>query len=152
MMARGNTAAKIEEEIAGLGDLSRTDLIDRWVALHRSPPPKGISRALLIRAVAYRVQIRRCGGLKPGTLRQLLKADGSIPVATSSKSPSRPNLKPGARLLREWNGKTHQVEVVETGFLWNDAHYRSLSAIARAITGARWSGPRFFGLADSRSS
>ena len=58
-----------------------------------------------------------------------------------------PALKSGARLLREWNGTTHVVDVLDEGFFWNEQHYRSLSAIARAITGARWSGPRFFGLA-----
>ena len=59
---------------------------------------------------------------------------------------SKPHLAPGTRLLREWNGRTHQVDVTDDGFVWNGETYRSLSAVARAITGARWSGPRFFGL------
>lgn len=58
----------------------------------------------------------------------------------------RKSLEPGTRLVREWNGSTHVVEVTERGFVWNGQAYRSLSAVARAITGARWSGPRFFGL------
>jgi hypothetical protein len=58
----------------------------------------------------------------------------------------KPSIKPGTRLVREWNGRTHHVEVLDKGFRWNDRTYRSLSSIAKAITGAHWSGPRFFGL------
>ena len=145
--------AQFEEEIAGLSDLPRHDLLERWKALYRSKPPKGISRALLIRALAYQLQVKRWGGLTSGSLRRLRKvAGGSAPETKAAPSSSRPRLQPGARLLREWNGKTHQVEVVETGFLWRGKHYRSLSAVARAITGARWSGPRFFGLQGTRNS
>ena len=152
-MVQYKRSETVEEEIAGLGDLSRADFVGRWVALYRSPPPKGISRALLIRAIAYRIQTSKWGGLKSATLRQLQKAAGEpVSEAKTLASPSRWSLRPGTRLLREWNGKTHQVEVVETGFIWDDRPYKPLSAIAREITGARWSGPRFFGLTEKRLS
>jgi hypothetical protein len=67
-------------------------------------------------------------------------------IAAGAERKASPKIKPGARLLREWNGTTHVVDVLPDGFLWNGTRHRSLSAIARAITGARWSGPRFFGI------
>jgi Protein of unknown function (DUF2924) len=72
-------------------------------------------------------------------------------IAAGEERRASPTLQPGARLLREWNGTTHVVDVLPDGFLWNGASHRSLSAIARAITGARWSGPRFFGLVSAAS-
>ncbi len=100
---------------------------------------------MLIRAVAYGMQVKRYGGLKPAVRRQLRKAadGGSARAAANVKSEK---VAPGTRLIREWNGSSHVVEAVDGGFLWNGNHYGSLSAVARAITGARWSGPRFFGL------
>src|SRR6185503_18127545 len=98
-------------------------------------------------AEAYAIQVKAYGALKPHLRRQLEgKGDGSgkSPSARRSKQVSR--LAAGTRLVREWNGKTHHVDVVESGFVWNGGRYRSLSAIAREITGARWSGPRFFGI------
>ncbi len=102
-------------------------------------------RLSAIRAVAYRMQVKRYGGLKPAVRRQLRKvADGgSARAAANVKSAG---IAPGMRLIREWNGSSHVVEAVDGGFVWNGARYGSLSAVARAITGARWSGPRFFGL------
>lgn len=145
--------AVLEQEIAGLGNLARQDLLERWLALYRLPPPKGISRALLIRALAYQLQVKQWGGLESGSARRLRnEPGGSSPASQTAPQPSRPRLQPGARLLREWNGRTHEVEVVEKGFLWRGKPYRSLSAVARAITGARWSGPRFFGLQGSDAS
>jgi hypothetical protein len=140
--------AEVEEEIGRLADLSRQDLVDLWIKAHGCPPPKGVKRALLERSAAYRIQAKIHGGLKSATRRYLLAfADGKsekqseTPVARRSCVPQ-----PGARLVRQWHGKTHTVDAVDGGFLWEGAHYRSLSAIAREITGAQWSGPRFFGL------
>ena len=147
MMVSSQATAKLEEEIACLGDLPREDLVGRWTSLYKAPPPKGISRALLIRAIAYRMQAKRWGSLKRSAIRRLQEAAARLAVDTNaSGETARTTLKPGARLIREWNGKTHLVEVLDRGFLWNGQQHRSLSAIARAITGARWSGPRFFGL------
>ena len=106
----------------------------------------------MVRAIAYEMQAKKYGGLKPAVSRQLQRIAAGLaagePVAIKAAS----KLKPGARLVREWNGSTHVVEVVDGGFIWNGERYSSLSAIARAITGARWSGPRFFGLASSGTS
>ena len=128
-----------------LADLPRPDLVERWQALYGANPPRGISRPLLVRAVAYQMQAKRHGGLKPATARQLRVIANGHPEAGHG-NPETMVLKPGARLVREWNGVTHVVEVVNDGFIWDGERHRSLSAIARAITGARWSGPRFFGL------
>ncbi len=139
------TSEDLEAKIRELADLPRPDLTERWWQLYRTALPKGISRSLLIRAVAYRMQVKRYGGLKPALRRQLRKvADGGSARAAANLKTAR--IAPGMRLIREWNGSSHVVEVVEGGFVWNGARYGSLSAVARAITGARWSGPRFFGL------
>ncbi len=140
------TAAAFEQEIAGLAVLSRPDLIARWRALYRGNPPKGISRSLLVRAVAYQLQVKRFGGLKPAIDRHLQKVANGAAGGNSINRKVTPDLQPGARLVREWNGSTHVVDVVEGGFTWNGELYGSLSVIARRITGARWSGPRFFGV------
>ena len=139
---------KVEEEISGLAELSRQGLVDLWVKARGCNPPKGVKRMLLERSAAYRIQAKAYGGLKPATRRYLLAvANGETgkpsgaPIAHKPRIPQR-----GARLVRQWHGKTHTVDVVESGFHWNGTHYRSLSAIACEITGARWSGPRFFGL------
>ena len=93
------------------------------------------------------MQAKRWGGLKPSTLNGLRKNAARVPSKPNSAVPeTRLALKPGTRLVREWNGRAHTVEVLDQGFLWNGEAYPSLSAVARAITGARWSGPRFFGL------
>ncbi len=139
------TIARLEREIEALADLTRAELVERW-RTHYTDPPKGISRRLLIRAIAYEMQAKRYGGLKPATDRRLrMIANGMVNGNLGGRKASR-RLQPGARLVREWNGASHVVEVIEGGFIWNGDRHRSLSAIARTITGARWSGPRFFGL------
>lgn len=138
--------ALLDDELAGLPGLPRSDLVGRWQATYGADPPKGISRQLLVRAIAYEIQAARYGGLKPKTLRRLRKTNEGSPKGRETPGRPRRQLQPGSRLIREWNGETHVVEVLDGGLIWNDKHYRSLSAVARAITGARWSGPRFFGL------
>ena len=143
---------EIEREIGALADLPRADLVKRWQGLYRASPPKGISRRMMFRAIAYEMQAKKYGGLKPAVGRQLqriatgLASGDRVTITVASK------LKSGARLVREWNGATHVVEVVDDGFIWNGERHSSLSAIARIITGARWSGPRFFGLMSSGAS
>ena len=132
--------AKLAEKLAGLEDQSRVELADLYRELLKHPPPKGLSRRLLILSVGYEMQAKRYGSRRP-TKRITFKGASS----TASKAPSK-KLPPGTRLIREWKGASHVVEVVEGGFVWNRSSHRSLSAVARAITGARWSGPRFFGL------
>ena len=145
------TTAGLEREIGALADLPRADLVERWGTLYRAPAPKGISRQLLVRAVAYGIQVQRYGGLRPAVRRQLRRAaDGN--VVRKERNVEATKVAPGARLIREWNGVSHVVEVAENGFVWEGERHASLSAIARAITGARWSGPRFFGLTAEHTS
>ncbi len=127
-------------EIAGLCGLSRADLIERWVGLHGSPPIKTMTEGLLVRGISYEMQVRQLGGLTPAER----KALGALAQGRSNPSPGV--LKPGTRLYRSWRGVTQEVLVLESGYGWRDITYASLSEVARAITGTRWSGPRFFGL------
>jgi len=123
--------------------MGREELAQLWSELLEGPLPKRISQPLVRRMLAFELQARQHGGLTAATRRKLQTA-----AAGRESTSSTPGLKPGGRLLREWNGVTHVVDVVEGGFLWHGERHRSLSAIARAITGAHWSGPRFFGLQE----
>ena len=140
------TSVALDQGVGVLADLPRSELVERWQTLCGADPPKGISRLLLVRAIAYEMQARRYGGLRPATSRRLLKLVHGSADAESVKNITAPKLKPGARLVCEWNGSVHVVEVVEGGIVSRGKRHSSLSAIARAITGARWSGPRLFGL------
>ena len=142
-------AADLSERLAALDDMTHADLRTEWRRLYRAHPPRKIGRDLLELAVAWKLQETVLGGLSPATRRRLaelantLEAKGDLTKARAVK------LKPGARLVREWHGRTHDVLVTEAGFLWRGETWRSLTAIAREITGAHWSGPRFFGLDKS---
>ena len=180
--------AKLERQIAALGDLSRDELAALWEKQYGCAP-KGIKRGLLERSAAWHLQAKRLGGLSPAA-RRVLKAaekeylarhdarrsmikDSSRDAAASgegadgrpshhagsSNAASRvPKAKPaapspiaalpppGSRLLREWNGRMYAVDVLDKGFVMDGRTYRSLSAVAKRITGTDWSGPRFFGL------
>lgn len=127
-------------EIAELATMDRPGLIALWQDLFGRPVPKGLSRSFLRRFLAFELQSRRHGGVSRRAAAELARKPASTPRPVSAA------LRPGARLLREWNGVTHVVDVGTEGFTWNGRQHRSLSAIAREITGARWSGPRFFGL------
>lgn len=129
-------------EVSDLASMDRAALIAAWAAHFAKPAPKGMSRSFLRRFLAVEIQNRQRGGASA----KITKALSATRKADTRKASNAQALKPGGRLLREWNGVTHVVEVTETGFLWNGETWRSLSAIARAITGAHWSGPRFFGL------
>ena len=131
----------LADELRALTGLSRRSLTEKWSALYGAPPPPRTSRSLMLRAVAYKLQERAYGGLAPAVRRILMEA-----VETSSARQRRRPLRPGTVLLREWQGVTHRVTVIEAGVLYDGKRYRSLSEAARLITGARWSGPRFFGL------
>lgn len=131
---------------------SLEDLRNEWRQLYRSEAPR-ISRDLLLRGIAYRHQELEHGGLSKATRRKL-KTLAKMVRSTGRVAPDPGiSLKPGAHLVREWHGRTHTVTVTEDGFDYAGTSYSSLTKIARAITGARWSGPRFFGLVrDGRSA
>jgi hypothetical protein len=123
--------------------MDRNALIASWADIFDTPVPPYLSKPFLRRFLAFEIQARQSGGLPKSF-------DAKLSQALAGKATkAAPSLKPGARLLREWNGTTHVVDVLDDGFLWNKQRYQSLSAIARAITGARWSGPRFFGLSKA---
>ena len=150
--------SNLEQEIGRLADLPRSELVRRWHRIYRCPPPRGVKRGLLERAIAWHLQAKHFGGLSPAIRRRLVDAAGVTVSEGSTAShsldaPAKPqpfvpttNAAPGTRLIREWHGRNHSVDVIEEGFVFEGRTYTSLSAIAREITGARWSGPRFFGL------
>ena len=140
----------LEREIAALGGLSAHDLRIAWRRLHRDKPPRCMSRDLMIRAIAYRMQERAHGGLAPATRRRLHSLVGEIETKGTSAFDPGTALKPGARLVREWGGHMHTVIVHEDGFDYDGGRYPSLTKIATRITGAHWSGPRFFGIRKGR--
>ena len=113
---------------ASIGRLSRDDLVRHWSSAHGRPPPKGISRRLLEFAAAYHLQSKAMGGLEPGTRRTLLRVAAARKQVEAPASPARGrHLAPGARLLREWHGRTYRVDVLDGGFEHEGRHYRSLS-------------------------
>lgn len=138
----------VEEALDRLPDLDLGGLRQEWTRLYGTAPSRYISRDLLMRAVAYRIQENAYGGLKPAVVRQLRKVMEDLGAGRTPDTAIRPQMQPGVRLMRDWNGETHTVEVLDKGFAWRGKTYNSLSAIAHLITGARWSGPRFFGLLD----
>ena len=133
----------IEIDLAKLADLPRDELSLNWFHRTGHPSPKGCGRGLLELAEAYAIQTQAFGGLKP-SLRRKLEARPNGAAALKIQKSRR--LAQGVKLVRERNGRTHQIDVVQGGFMWNGNKHLSLSAIAKQITGAHWSGPRFFGL------
>lgn len=155
--------------IPDLSSLNRDGLHALWRQLHRKPPPKGIAGELLVRTLAWRLQCEREGGLSRvaeqrlaraarDAVRRLSSRSGAavelsdVPEASAARAPlvaartSVRVLRPGTRLVREWQGRVHEVVVTPEGFAWDGRTHRSLSVIAKAITGTSWNGWLFFGL------
>jgi hypothetical protein len=143
-------ATACREALSRLPELNLGELRQHWRALYKADASPQLSRELLVRAVAYRMQEVALGGLRPQRQRQLRQVALQLKQAGAANIPSGPELKPGTRLVREWQGRTYDVLVLDGGFSWQDTHYRSLSALARTITGTAWSGPLFFGLKPNR--
>jgi len=139
------TAPSSHATLPGLIDLSTQDLGLAWRQLHRTGPPPGLSRDLMIRALAHQLQERTEDGASPGLRRRLQVLAGEFEKGRASFDPGIMP-KTGTMLVRQWRGHTHTVLVREDGFEYEGEHYRSLTVIADRITGAHWSGPRFFGL------
>jgi hypothetical protein len=127
-----------------LPELEIDELREQWEAMFGTTPSREIGRSFLTRAMAYRLQERSFGGLKSSTRRLLTRV--AEETATAGSSPPLRMAQTGTILLREWRGTPHRVTMLDDGVSFNGKRYRSLSAVARAITGSRWSGPRFFGL------
>jgi hypothetical protein len=138
-------AAEADSEIAGLLNRSTQDLQPGWRKLHRSGFPLGLSRDLMIRALAHELQERAHSGPSTALRRRLQTMARELAKDAVSFDPSTVP-KTGTTLVRQWRGHTHIVLVRGDGFEYEGQHYRSLTVIAERITGAHWSGPRFFGL------
>ena len=137
---------RVREALVRLPDATRAELRAEWQRLYGCDPPPKVRRELLMGAIAYRLQEQALGGLRPELQRRLRNIAEQSGRGVELGQSDAPRPKPGTRLLREWQGRTHEVLVSEDGFVWQQRGYRSLSQIARAITGTRWSGPVFFGL------
>ena len=139
--------ASLNDDLAALATMSPARLRLEWKKHYKALPPD-FTADLLARGIAHLLQERAHGGLPPAIRRELDQLvrrgarDGKIERVT--------RIKAGTRLARDWGGRTHHVVIVDDGFLYNDQRYASLTAIAREITGAGWSGPRFFGLTQKR--
>ena len=144
-------ADSLADRLADLEALSTVGLRARWEQVFNRTAPTRASRDLLLRALAYHIQERSEGGLSKSTRRRLAKLAGLNGENREPISPHSVRLKPGSRLIREWCGEVHRVTVLDDGFDYRGTHYASLSRIARTITGARWSGPLFFGLRKTGS-
>ena len=125
----------------------RSETVEHWEAVFGSPPPAYLSVPFMQRAVCYEQQRRASGGVPAATWRALRQIADGEEVAVAAT----PTLGAGAHLVREWNGRTYQVQVTEGGFEMDGKAWKSLSAIAKHITGTTWSGPRFFGV-NNRSA
>lgn len=141
----------LQQRLEQLTAMSSHQLRAEWSHVFRAEPAAGLSRDLLIRGIAYKLQERALGGLSQASKRML----AGLAAQTSSDGVGvfldlSPALAPGVRLVRDWGGRAHSVLVLENGFEYQGERYRSLTEIARRITGAHWSGPRFFGVARGR--
>lgn len=144
MAGHRNARLSREELLSKLAalEVSTTErLRERWQAVFRRMPPRTLSRDVLLRALTWQLQASALGGLPPRVVSALKRESTTV-----AREPRDQVLKPGTRLVRVWHGTTHQVLVLESGFEVDGRRFESLSAIARQITGTRWSGPRFFGL------
>lgn len=137
---------RVRDNIAALEVMDLGQLRALWQTLYRTAAPKGFRRDLLIRACTYQIQVKAYGGLSTKTHRKLLTIAAQAEQGTFTTAGAPRRLRPGTRLVREYAGKTHVVEVLADGFAHDGKKYRSLSAIAKIISGTNWSGNSFFGL------
>ena len=143
-------AASTSERLAAVNNLSLDALRIEWRQLYRSPTPR-LSLDLMRRAITYRIQEKAYGGLSRASKRTLKQLTVQLESAGHVTPEARQTVRPGARLVREWNGRTYTVSVTEDGFDYAGTVYSSLTKVARIITGAHWSGPRFFGLTSRKT-
>jgi hypothetical protein len=148
-------APGIETEIARLRDLDHADLRLRWRNTFGKIAPPTLQRSLLMRLLAYKLQVQLHGDISPATAQLLdnvsrAKAAGSNASVVDAVNDHHGQMQPGTVLVREHNGANHHVTVLEKGFSWNGQSFPSLTKVAHAITGTNWNGPRFFGLRDRR--
>jgi hypothetical protein len=147
-MTKGSRKTGLTTELLAISHLNRDELIEQWKSIYGRPPPKGFGRRLFELAVAYHLQVATKGGLKPAIVKRLQAYAERDAENRSPKSGSKNQntVSVGSRLVREWHGNTYVVDVGDTGFLFKGQTFKSLSKVAKEITGAHWSGRRFFGL------
>jgi hypothetical protein len=141
---------KLEMKLAALTRMKRQELEEEWRSVFSKDSPPAFGNDLLARAIAYRLQEKAYGGLSAADHRQIQAAARQL-GAGGSVTRLSPKLRPGTQVARDWGGRTHHVSVIDDGFEYRQRCYRSLTAIAREITGAAWSGPRFFGLKQANA-
>jgi len=146
-----STAASVSAKLQALPSMDYGMLQAEWRRLYRVEPPKRLGRELLMLGVGWKIQEQAFGGLRGRTKRMLTELSQTLAREGDVTRSRVTRLKPGTKLIREWHGKSHTVVVLEDGFEWRGRPWRSLSVIARTITGMHWSGPRFFGLNAGRS-
>lgn len=139
----------LEDRIARIEAMSATERKAEWRRVFGTPAPPAFGAGLLARAIAYRLQEKKLGGLTGAEQRRLLQL-GRKEQRERARDTATTLVKPGTWLSRTWHGEVHQVIVLESGFEYRGARHASLTAIARKITGTNWSGPRFFGLHSPR--
>ena len=142
----------IVERLTTLPSLSKTALSELWEHVFKSAAPAQLRRKLMVRIIAYRLQEQGIGRLSPACDRRLRQLAVAMNADPDSGVPSRLLIKPGTRLIREWQSNTHVVHVNEHGYEYHGNCFDSLSEIARLITGTRWSGPLFFGLKGKQAT
>jgi hypothetical protein len=143
----------IAAELAAIPTLPRTDLVQRWTELIGRSPPKNASRWLLVNAVAWYMQAKKYGGLKPAIKRKLISIAQSLEKGEQPAAlRPRARLRTGTTIVKEWRGAKHTVTIAEGGgYSYEGKTFKSLSEIARLITGTRWNGPAFFGLRNNKN-
>ena len=139
------------EQLAALAAMSPVQLRAEWRRVYRSAPPR-LTPDLLRRGIAYRLQERAQGGLPAGIARQLDRVASRLARGEGLEARHESRLKAGTRLVRRWQDRTYTVLVTDDGFILDDRSFTSLSHVAEAITGAHWSGPRFFGVRATRAT
>jgi Protein of unknown function (DUF2924) len=152
-MPRGKIVdAALETEIGRLPDLSLPELRHRWKMLFGHPAPKSLRRNFLARSVAYQMQAEAYGGLSVATKRRLREIANAARNGDANATLGSSRIKSGTQMIRQWRSTTHTVTALAEGFEWNGCTYKSLSAVANAITGTNWNGFAFFGIKRAPSS
>jgi hypothetical protein len=143
--------SSVHKSLASLPNLAKPALSKLWRQIFKKEPPPEIRKDLMLRIVAHRLQEQEFGGLHDARCRRLHQLAATFEANPSAVASTRPPIKPGTRLVRQWKEQVHVVEVEAEGYAYRGSRYKNLSEIARLITGTRWSGPLFFGLKDKKS-
>ncbi len=148
---RSNRRSPVENHLAELSELTKSNLRKHWQDIVGTSSPDQLRRDLMIPILAYRIQEKEFGVLNASSQKRLRQLAEGFARDPNLALPSRPTLKPGTRLVREWRDEVHRVNVEASGYEYKGDRYKSLSQIARQITGTRWSGPLFFGIKGGRA-